>query len=79
MIAPSNYSSLFSLDSTTGVFMMTEFNKTYGPYQIYISATNGFVWSDPRTEGWAIEVTFVNSTPTLPNVAPYIWPRPAVV
>jgi hypothetical protein len=58
---------------------MSEFNKTYGPYQIYISATNGFTWSDPSTEGWLLEVTFVNSTPTLPNVAPYIWPRPTVL
>ena len=78
-IPPANYSSLFNLNPNTAVFTMTEFNKTYGPYEIYISASNGHTWSDPRTEGWAIEVTFVNSTPTLPNLPPYIWPKPTML
>ena len=55
---------------------MTEFNKTYGPYQIYVAASNGLVWSDSSTQGWLLEVTFINSTPPLPNVPPYMWPSP---
>ena len=55
---------------------MTEFNQTYGPYQIYVAASNGLVWSDSSSQGWLLEVTFVNSTPSLPNVPPYMWPSP---
>ena len=79
VIPASNYSSLFSFDSTTGVFRMSEFNQTYGPYLIYISASNGVVWSDPKTEGWLLDVTFVNSTPSLPNLPPYFSPIPTII
>jgi hypothetical protein len=58
---------------------MTEFNQTYGPYQIYVAASNGLVWSDSSTQVWILEVTLINSTPTLPNVPPYMWPRPKFV
>ena len=78
-ISSSEYSSLFSMNTATGEFTMSEFNRTYGPYQIYMAASNGNMWSDSSAQGWLLEVMFVNATPSLPNVAPYFYPTPSVV
>lgn len=55
-ISSSVYNSLFSLDASTGVFTMSEFNKTYGVYQIFLAASSGKIWSDSKSEGWLLEV-----------------------
>lgn len=79
-IEVASYSSLFSI-SSRGIFKIDEYAEAYDRYQIYISAYNSGKWSNYETQGWLIEISFVNKVQTFPGVPvkPFFYDLPEKV
>ena len=56
----ASFSSLFSFDTTTGIFTIKNFSTPYANYMVYVSAYNGAVWSDHSEVGYLAKITFIN-------------------